>query len=161
VEHARPATASDIARIVELAGSLRDELRSMRGGEIWFQRDAPAEPLDVAYANLLGTSDALLAVGCIDDVVLGFAGVRIEALHDGTTLGVLTDLFVEPEARSVGVGEALVDLVVDFCTERGCAGIDATALPGHRAAKNFFEGHGFTARALVMHRALHERGSDG
>jgi ribosomal protein S18 acetylase RimI-like enzyme len=96
-------------------------------------------------------------VGGIDDVVLGFAAVRVELLRDGARLGVLTDLFVEPEARSVGVGEALVDLVVDFCADRGCTGIDATALPGHRAAKNFFEAHGFTARSLVMHRALHER----
>ena len=31
---------------------------------------------------------------------------------------------------------------------------DAMALPGHRATKNFFEAHGFTARALVMHRRL-------
>ena len=157
MERARPATASDIARIVELAGQLRGELRPMRGGEIWFQRDAHAEPLDAAYADLLGASDALLAVGSIDDVVLGFAGVRVETLRDGTRLGVVTDLFVEPEARGVGVGEALVDLVVEFCSEQGCHGIDATALPGHRAAKNFFEGHGFTARALVMHRALHDR----
>ncbi len=33
-------------------------------------------------------------------------------------------------------------------------GVDTLALPGHRAAKNFFEESGFTARALVMHRAL-------
>lgn len=157
MERARPATESDIRCVVELAHQLRAELRPMRGGELWFQRDAHAEPLDGFYTSLLAADDALLAVGCIDDVVLGFAAVRVESLGDGTTLGVVTDLFVEAEARGVGVGEALVDMVVDFCSRRGCVGIDATALPGHRAAKNFFEGHGFTARALVMHRALHER----
>jgi hypothetical protein len=31
-------------------------------------------------------------------------------------------------------------------------GIDAFALPGMRETKNFFEGSGFTARLLVMHR---------
>jgi hypothetical protein len=48
----------------------------------------------------------------------------------------------------------MADDLVAFCVARGCAGIDALALPGHRTTKNFFEGSGFTARALVMHRAL-------
>ena len=48
----------------------------------------------------------------------------------------------------------LVGAIVEFCAERGCVGVDALALPGHRAAKNFFETHGFTARSLVMHRTL-------
>ena len=57
-------------------------------------------------------------------------------------------------ARSIGVGEAIVGALIEFCTDRRCLGIDARALPGHRATKNFFEEHGFTARALIMHRAL-------
>jgi GNAT superfamily N-acetyltransferase len=65
---------------------------------------------------------------------------------------VVTDLFVDEGARSVGVGEAIVELLVAFCAEAGCIGLDALALPGARAAKNFFEESGFTARALVMHR---------
>ena len=32
--------------------------------------------------------------------------------------------------------------------------MDATALPGHRAAKNFFEEQGFVARSLTMYRGL-------
>ena len=32
--------------------------------------------------------------------------------------------------------------------------IDALALPGNRAAKNFFERFGLTARAIVVHRSL-------
>ncbi len=77
-------------------------------------------------------------------------------LRDGGVLGVITDLFVQPEARSVGVGEAMVELLVAYCTEHDCLGIDALVLPGHRAAKNFFEESGFTARALVMHHKLLE-----
>ena len=60
-------------------------------------------------------------------------------------------------SRSVGVGEAMADALVAHCTAQGCIGIDARALPGHRATKNFFEAHGFTARALVMHHVLHRR----
>ena len=159
MEHARPAVEADLPRIVELAEALRAELRPMRGGRALVPARA-REPLDVAYGALVDDPDALLAVGTIDDVVLGFAAVHVETLRDGGALGVVTDLFVEPDARSVGIGEALVGLIVEFCAARGCIGIDAAALPGHRAAKNFFEGHGFTARSLVMHRSLHEPRSE-
>jgi hypothetical protein len=36
----------------------------------------------------------------------------------------------------------------------GAVGIEATALPGDRATKNFFETHGLVARALTVHRRL-------
>ena len=64
------------------------------------------------------------------------------------------ELFVEPEARGVGVGEAMMDLLVAWCVERGCVGIDAVALPGDRDTKNFFETFGLKARAIVVHRPL-------
>jgi L-amino acid N-acyltransferase YncA len=95
-----------------------------------------------------------VVVGTIDDVVLGFGVARVELLRSGARLGVVTDLFVETDARGVAVGEELVGALIAFCTERECIGIDALALPGHRATKNFFEQHHFTARMLVMHRRL-------
>jgi hypothetical protein len=48
----------------------------------------------------------------------------------------------------------MLDAVIAWCTERGCTGIDAHALPGNRDTKNFFETFGFTARLLVVHRSL-------
>ena len=154
MEASRPATADDIPRVVELAGQMRAELGAMRGGALWLERDAWPEPLEDAYDALLARDDARLLVGTIDDVVIGFAAVLVEQLRSGARLGVITDLFVEPEAREVGVGEALADALVEHCRTEGCIGVDATALPGHRAAKNFFETHGFTARSLAMHKRL-------
>jgi ribosomal protein S18 acetylase RimI-like enzyme len=154
VESSRPASAEDIPRVVELAELMRAELGAMRGGSLWLARDAWPEPLEDAYDALLARDDALVLLGTLDDVVIGFAAVVVEQLRSGARLGVITDLYVEPEAREVGVGEVLVDALVAHCETAGCVGIDATALPGHRAAKNFFEGHGFTARALAMHRRL-------
>jgi ribosomal protein S18 acetylase RimI-like enzyme len=154
VEGCRPATAADITRVVELAQLMRDELTAMRGGELWAARDAWPEPLEDAYGALLTRDDALFVVGTIDDVAIGFGAVVIETLRSGERLGVITDLFVEPGAREVGVGEAMAEAFVAHCQTCRCVGIDASALPGHRAAKNFFETHGFTARALVMHRRL-------
>lgn len=157
MEGSRPATVEDISRIAELAELARHELTPMKGGTLWATREAIAAPFDDAYLALLARDDALVVVGTVDDTVVGFGVVTLEQLRTGDTLGIVTDLFVEPDARAVGVGEAMAEALVAFCTARGCVGIDALALPGHRAAKNFFEGSGFTARALLMHRPLTAR----
>jgi len=152
VEQCRDAAADDLDRIVELAELLRDEVGTMRGGSLWARREAAPEPLPVTYRALLDRSDTRVVVGTIDEAVVGFGVVTVETLRDGGRLGVITDLFVEPGARAVGVGEVMVNDLIAFCEARDCVGIDARALPGHRATKNFFEETGFTARALVMHR---------
>ena len=154
VEASREATPADLQRIVELARVARDEQAAMRGGDLWLAREAWPEPLEEAYRVLLTRDDARVVVGTIDDTIIGYGAVLVETLRSGAHLGVITDLFVEEEARAVGVGEAMVNALVDHCHGHDCIGIDASALPGHRATKNFFETHGFTARALVMHRRL-------
>ena len=158
MEGSRPATAEDLRRIAELAELARRELTPMKGGTLWAAREAIAPPFEPAYTSVLGRDDALVVVGTVDDAVIGFGVVTLERLRSGDTLGIVTDLFVEPDARAVGVGEAMAGALVAFCEAHGCIGIDALALPGHRAAKNFFEESGFTARALVMHRPLDEDG---
>jgi GNAT superfamily N-acetyltransferase len=159
VEDSRPATAADVGRIAELARAMQAELAALRGGALWRAREARAEPLENGYAVLLADADARVVVGTIDGVVLGFGVAVVERLRDGSALGVITDLFVEEPAREVGVGEEIVEALVAYCTERGCVGVDAVALPGHRATKNFFEEQHFTARALLMHRRLGRAGS--
>lgn len=154
MEDSRVAGDDDIPRIVELARAMRSELSAMRGGVLWAARDTWSEPLESSYRRLIAREDASVVVGTIDGVVLGFGAVLVEPLRGGGSLGVVTDLFVESAAREVGVGERIIDDLVTFCTNRGCVGVDAVALPGHRAAKNFFEQHHFTARKLTMHRAL-------
>jgi len=151
MEHARAAGVDDIGEIALLARVMLDELEPSRGGAIWARRERRDGPYEEAYGSLLGRDDTLVVVGTVHDVVVGFGVVVLEALRDGGVLGVVTDLFVHPEARGVGVGEAMVGHIVAFCSGRDCVGIDALVLPGHRAAKNFFEESGFTARALVMH----------
>jgi GNAT superfamily N-acetyltransferase len=154
VESARAATPSDIPVLAELARALRAEMREQRGGALWETREARAEPHAEAIAALLGRDDASVVVGTIDGAIVGFGIVEVENLRDGSRLGVIGDLYVEPEARAVGVGESIAAEIVAFCRGAHCIGIDAFALPGAREAKNFFERAGFTARALVMHHKL-------
>jgi ribosomal protein S18 acetylase RimI-like enzyme len=153
VESARAAGFEDLPVIAALAQSLRDELEPTRGGSVW-SRKSVASPTPSELAALVDGHDGRLFVGLVDEVIVGYAITRVEALRDGTLLGVVEELYVDEAARAVGVGEALADLVVVWATERGCFGVDALALPGNRAAKNFFETHGFVARMIVMHKPL-------
>jgi GNAT superfamily N-acetyltransferase len=154
VEAVRAATPEDLPAIVGLVEALRAELTPMRGGRIWAVREARPGPPDETYGALLTDPAACVVVGTLDDVVVGLGVATIESLADGRLLGVVSELFVDAEARAVGVGEAMLEALVAFCTREGCVGVDAFALPGHRAAKNFFEESGFTARAIVMHHAF-------
>jgi phosphinothricin acetyltransferase len=158
MEAVRPATAADVPRLAELARAAIAELAPMRGGEVWRVREARTEPIEAGLEAVLGDPDGRLVAGTVDGVVVGYAVAHVEHLGNGSRLGVVDDIFVEEEARGVGVGEAMIDDLVAWCTERGCFGMDAMALPGHRLTKNFFEEAGFTARKLVMHHSLAEGG---
>jgi ribosomal protein S18 acetylase RimI-like enzyme len=98
----------------------------------------------------------LVVVGEISGTVVGYGVTRVEELRDGSRLAVIDDIYVHPEARSVSVGEAMVNLIVPWSTKRGCRGIDGLALPGNRDTKNFFETFGFKARAIIVHRPIDE-----
>lgn len=152
MEGTRPATDADLPRLAELAAVAVAELAPMKGGAVWAAREARRPPFEPALATAMADPDQRVVVGTIDGVVIGYAVGRVEHLADGTSLGVVDDIFVEDGARGVAVGETMMDDIVRWCLSRGVVGIDAMALPGHRAAKNFFEGSGFVARKIVMHR---------
>jgi GNAT superfamily N-acetyltransferase len=140
-----------VARIAELARGAIAELAPMRGGEIWRAREARAEPIEDGLLGLLDDAEARVVVATIDGVIVGYAVVHLEHLGDGSVLGVVDDIYVEEEARQIGLGELMMGDLMPWCEERKCVGMDAMALPGHRATKNFFEESGFTARQLIMH----------
>lgn len=154
MEGARPATPSDLPHLVDLATRALAELAPMRGGAVFVQREGRAVPVEETLARDLSNPEAVVLAGTIDDTVVGYATGRTETLRDGSLLGVIDDLYVDEGARGVAVGEVMMDELLVWFRAKGCAGIDATALPGNRATKNFFERSGFTARLLVMHHRL-------
>ena len=153
-EACRPAEAADIPRVAELARAVIDELTPMRGGAVWKAREARPEPIEEDLERLLDDPDVRMVVATIDDAIVGYSVARLERLADGSVLGVIDDIFVEEGARQVGLGELMIDDLMTWCEEHKCFGMDAMALPGHRATKNFFEESGFTARQLVMHHSF-------
>jgi GNAT superfamily N-acetyltransferase len=153
-EAARTAVAGDLDAVAALAAAAADEKRDQKGGPLWWRRERRQGDVAAGVRAALEAADHELAVGTLDGTVIGYAVARVERLADGGLLGVVEDIYVDPGARAVGVGEALMDHVLAWCRDRGCFGVDSLALPGDRATKNFFESFGLVARAIVVHKPL-------
>ncbi|MCP5027180.1 MAG: GNAT family N-acetyltransferase [Actinomycetia bacterium] len=151
MEAARPAVEADRGRLIALTDLERKEVGPRRGGDLWNRRES-LRPVTATLDQAL-THDFVVA-GTILDYVVGIGIGRIDELDDGTRLGVVQDFFVEEPARGVGVGEAMMTALVHWFRGEGCFGVDALALPGDRAAKNFFESFGLKARLLTIHAPL-------
>lgn len=153
---ARVATTADVAALAQLLSDGAVTVQHERGGAIFVSREVLPTPFDEQLPALLAEADAFVAVGAVDGVTLGVALARLERLRDDTVLARLEYLWVEPEAREVGLGSELIDLVQKWALGAGARRLDAYALPGNRQAKNFLETAGFSARLIVMHRTLGE-----
>jgi GNAT superfamily N-acetyltransferase len=154
LEGCRPASAADLDRLVELAGRARAELAANKGGAVWVRREARRDPLHESLSAALDDPGQHLVAGTADGAVLGYGVARLEELPDGGLLGVVDDIYVEPAGREVGIGEVVMEALVEWCRDRGCFGVDSLALPGDRHTKNFFEAFGLVARAIIVHRPL-------
>jgi len=139
---ARPAAVPDVAAIAALREAALAELAGLRGADRY-----PVQPLPAP-----GDPARPLWVGELAGAVVGYL-----AASAAGTLGAIEAVYVDPGCRAVGVGRAMTELALDWFAGSGCTGVDALALPGARATKNFFEENGFTARLLVVHRRLDGR----
>ena len=93
-------------------------------------------------------------VGTANDTFAGYSVSVLRTLRSGEVILDLTDFWVHPEARGVGIGAALMNTALDVAAASSCTGIDARALPGDRQTKNFFESFGLVARTIEVHRSL-------
>jgi GNAT superfamily N-acetyltransferase len=141
----RVATAADLPGLTTMEAEARLAIRPARGGAVHLDVDGAGWML----TDRLSAPTALVLCGLIEGVVIGYAVVsahgpaaRIEAIY------------VEPEARELGVGEELLNAAIAWSTEHGCSTLDAVALPGDRHTKNFFETFGMVARAITVSRRL-------
>ena len=156
MEQVRTATADDLDRLVELVAEFAGHQADRRGADLARDEDGggrPPAPTAEAVGHYLADASRTALVGSLDSWVAGAALCRTVAVGPDLR-GVLDLCGVEEGAREVGLGHLLVERAIDWFRARGCTGVDGTAYPGDRAAKNFFESAGFKARLLVMHRPL-------
>ena len=157
MENVRPAVPDDAQACGELCRRALEEISGSRGGNLFARREtgltAKALLRPGGLRRLLSDNTRLVVVGRIDETIVGMAVARAESVGE-SLLGVIDAFYVEPEARGVGVGRSMLDSVTAWFQSQGCRAIDAATLPGERATKSFFEGAGFKARLITMHREL-------
>jgi GNAT superfamily N-acetyltransferase len=137
----RPAVPGDGPEVRRLAELARSSAVVAKGGA-------------QLVASLPAATDVAAA---LDEVIVGSIGghpMGYAVARASGRVGDLPELFVEPPARSVGLGAALLDAARRQLLAAGCETIDSRALPGDRSTKNFFEAHGMVTRLLVTHANL-------
>jgi len=142
---ARSSREADRHAVARLATTARQLIAGERGGPALLDSLTSVD----AMAAASGGSSEFVLVGEIGGCVVGYALVGINGV-----VGTIAELFVEPEARGVGVGHVLLAEALSALRERGVTRADTSALPGDRSTKNFFEAHGMVTRLLTPSRAL-------
>lgn len=148
----RTATAHDLDTLIGLYEGLEREQADIKS--MWPVFDGLDHPLSGSVQAILDDDDSMLLIGEIDEVPLGLLWARSEPMLDragGERVGVIRLIYTEHEARGVGVAEAMIVEALSRLRDSGHRRFDARVSPGHRAAKNFFEANGFSARLIIMH----------
>ncbi len=151
---ARRAVPADLPLLTDLVEAGVAAARAQRGGDLWVLERAPHVPLSADWLTRLDSASTAVLAGCIDDVAVGVLLASRRALIDQRLLARIDLVFVDPEARDVGVGEALVHGAAGWAVASGCIGLDGLALPGDRQTKNLYERAGMTAREITVYREL-------
>lgn len=155
----RTAVNGDIFRLVSLYGTLESEQTVRK--PIWAMTDGLDERFDLSLFHAIEQPDSFVLVGELEGVIVGFLWATIEPMLDragGAQIGRIRLIYTEPEARGVGIGHAMLEAALADLRSLGVTHFDAPVGPGQREAKNFFEGHGFAARSIIMHSS--DKGSD-
>ncbi len=158
----RRAVNADVFRLVALYREMEREQIVRK--PIWALTDGLDERFDLSLFRAIETDDSYVLVGQIDDVPVGFVWATIEPMLErahGSLTGRMRLIYTEPEARDVGIGHAMLTEVIERLRSRGVHHFDAPVGPGQRAAKNFFESHGFAARSIIMHSSDLTEPADG
>ncbi len=143
----------DVAALRAEAGRL---VADARGGAAYLDRECPAPLVDDLLRGALGGEDgALGVVGTLDGMVVGFLFAWYDPKRPpASRVARVVALWVTPQARGLGVGEAMMGELVTRARQAECGSIDADALPGDRDTKNYFETHGLVARLIRVSRDL-------
>ncbi|GMQ94460.1 MAG: hypothetical protein BMS9Abin12_1952 [Acidimicrobiia bacterium] len=148
----RQAHNDDIPRLVSLYDELETEQTDRK--PIWALMDGLDHRSDLSLVHALEQDDSWVLAGEIEEVVVGFVWMTVEQMLNraqGSRMGRIRLIYTEPDARGVGVGHAMLEAALERFRELGIEHFDAPVGPGQRAAKNFFEGHGFAARSIIMY----------
>ena len=103
-----------------------------------------------------GRTRSLTQSGSELSYVSGFGSTIMASLtvHLDSTVASIEHVYVVPESREVGLGDALIQTLLSELRTRGVQSVEAQALPGDRGMKNLFERHGLIAQTILVGKSL-------
>ncbi|MEP7203535.1 MAG: GNAT family N-acetyltransferase [Ilumatobacteraceae bacterium] len=144
-EVVRQAEIADAAQLVELEAEARHHLIEQRGGAALLAE----QPAVGDWAHAIEDNARWIGVGELDGFVVGYLELAVTG-----DIAVVRQVFVEPEARELGFGDALLDAARQEALRHGCSALEGFALPGDRDTKNLYERAGITARKIIVSTRL-------
>lgn len=147
-----PAAVEDIAILSELMADAVVELRSQRGGAVFESSLHDGHEHVEILREAIESADTMVWCGLWESAIVGYAIATLRS--DDEPVVLLREIYTTPEARDVGVGEALVESAIAWGIANEAQAIDAQTLPGARQSKNLFERFGLTARLITVRRDL-------
>jgi GNAT superfamily N-acetyltransferase len=142
-----PDDADDIAQLKLLEVEARAALVGQRGGERWLV-EHPA--VGEAWVERSGDDAVDVVVAHIGEVLVGY----LVAVLGVDRIVRIDQVWVTPEARENGFGDALLELAIERARARGAQAVEGESLPGDRHTKNLYERAGIVARLITTYREL-------
>ncbi len=144
----RSASENDVIAIVELATEAQTEIAQFRGHEqlleVWTLTDQQ-------WATAVTSDKNIVLVALSSMSIVGYAKGDIDVKG---TICTVSHVFVDPQARQLGIGAGLIGEIARVARAKGCQTLDAVALPGDRKMKNLYERIGMPARLLIASKNL-------
>ncbi len=153
MEGVRRAEGADLERCRELVTAALAATDGQRGGALLLAGGSPADLAATLIERWFDSDATATMVGTVDEVIVGIAAGTV-AESGPRLVGRIECFYVEPDARAVGVGQTMVEALLEYFSSRECSDVDAMALPGDRSSKQLLESAGFKARLLILHRTL-------
>ncbi len=138
----RSATLADADQLRFLEAEARQQLREQRGGDRWL---ATHPERGEGWADAVDRT----VVAHIGVVIVGYLVVSIV-----DQLATVDEVYVTPDARELGFGDALLAAAMDRARAAGANLLEGEALPGDRNTKNLYERAEIKARLITVSAPL-------
>ena len=135
---------TDVLEILESEARL--SLVDFRGGD---RLSVEVPIIGSNWALALEDRSLHVLVGGLDETVMGYLVARIK-----DQIAIVEQVFVTHDARTLGVGDALVAAIIFWAKSNSYKSLDALALPGDRETKNLYERSGLVARLITVTKTL-------